>query len=200
MRHKTIKLLISALALIGVMTPLVATSPASGQVETEAARARWRTIHYQTFEGVWPVGLWQVRDRNNTGAVWDDSNFLPINGGWSAHPNDGASVPNNSSTSMTYGPFSLLGASNGRVQFNYAVELRGQLRLPPLGGQLHRPGRPVARSGGVGLPVAAVGGHRNAAMPWPVGRLGPLELHQRRDRDEQRRLGGQRQDPEVLVT
>lgn len=121
MRHKTIKLLISALALIGVMTPLVATSPASGQVETEAARARWRTIHYQTFEGAWPVGLWQVRDRNNTGAVWDDSNFLPINGGWSAHPNDGASVPNNSSTSMTYGPFSLLGASNGRVQFNYAL-------------------------------------------------------------------------------
>jgi hypothetical protein len=121
-KSRSLKLIVGVLALAGVIAPLTSSSPAGGQEATAATEAaRWRNVHLQGFEGAFPAGLWNVRDQNDTGVLWDDNASDPLVGGWSAHPADSAAVPNGTQTWMRYGPFSLVGATNARVLFDYEL-------------------------------------------------------------------------------
>lgn len=100
-------------------------------VEATAAKAPWRNILNEGFEGSWPNSRWTAFDNNGaTGGFycWDDDDFFPRTGFWSAWPANGCGngvdpsfffYPNNADSWMTYGPFSLVGARQAQFNFRY---------------------------------------------------------------------------------
>lgn len=87
----------------------------------------WTTIHNETFEGVWPLGLWRAfKSGTAPDAYWDDQSYLKHAGYWSAWcadggtqalPPSGGQYRDNMDAWMIYGPFDLGNASDGEVSF-----------------------------------------------------------------------------------
>lgn len=102
-----------------------------GSVQASATDAPWFYIVSEGFEGAWPNGSWQAFDNNGaTGGFycWDDDDFWPFSGFWSAWPANGCGnavdpqfffYPNNMDSWMTYGPFSLVGTKQAQLNFRY---------------------------------------------------------------------------------
>lgn len=88
------------------------------------------TILKEGFEGVWPWGMWRSFDNNgsNYGSYcWDDDDYLPWDGWWSAWVANGCAngldpqywyYPNNMDSWMTWGPFDT-GTKGAGFQFRY---------------------------------------------------------------------------------
>jgi hypothetical protein len=88
------------------------------------AAVRWRTVHYQNFEGIFPSGKWITYDGSytSTQGVWAKG-AGGFNGTFAAHPRGGVTPYNyNTQTWMRYGPFSLAGATDARMTFKYRVD------------------------------------------------------------------------------
>ena len=86
--------------------------------------AGWTTIMTETFEGLFPSGLWALYGN----PTWDDDDFKPHAGSWSAWcANGGAAAldpqynnyPNNMNSWMVYGPFDLSDAIDAEVLFYF---------------------------------------------------------------------------------
>ncbi|GEM_PF-1615567 len=117
----------------GLNLPPAPPDPVKNLVdEVPSARDRgWSTIMTETFEGIWPGTGWMTVDGNgvNYGEYyWDDDDFKPHNGYWSAWPaNGGANAldpefnnyPNNLDSWMVYGPFNLSGCAYADYDFYY---------------------------------------------------------------------------------
>lgn len=85
----------------------------------------------ETFEGVWPNGLWYTYDNNgSTGGqvCWDDDNWIYFKGSWSGASANGCAngidpwseyYPDNMYSWMVNGPFSTVGAKNAKIGFKY---------------------------------------------------------------------------------
>ncbi len=113
--------------------PPAAPDPEKGPAgETPSSRDRgWVTLMTETFEGVWPSGLWSALDGDgatNGEYYWDDDDFKPHNNYWSAWPaNGGANAldpqynnyPNYMDAWMVYGPFDLSGCALADYDFYY---------------------------------------------------------------------------------
>ena len=90
----------------------------------------------ETFEGVWPPsgGLWTVYDADgatNGEYYWDDDDYKPYNGGWSAWAANGGVdgvdpelfyYSNNMNSWMVYGPFSLADTVGATVTLYYWLQ------------------------------------------------------------------------------
>lgn len=91
----------------------------------------WTLIVEETFESDFPTGNWQVFDANGTADgeyFWDDDDYLPHKGAWSAWPANGGTngvdpeqyyYPNNLRSWMVFGPFDLSEASYAEMAFAY---------------------------------------------------------------------------------
>ena len=96
-----------------------------------ASAASWQTVMSETFEGIFPSGSWQTFDNDgpiNGEYYWDDTSYMAYNGSWSAWAARGGAngldpasyyYPNDLSSWMVYGPFSLSDASDAELLFNY---------------------------------------------------------------------------------
>lgn len=105
------------------------------QLEASAVDG-WTTILNDGFEAVpWPFAGWSTYDVNgatNGNYYWDDDDYKPYRGSWSAWPANNAldpafsNYPNNQRTWMIYGPFSLADAAKATMTFQYwsQTELR----------------------------------------------------------------------------
>lgn len=93
---------------------------------TPVASSSNQIILSEGFEGVWPPagGAWSVAGN----PTWDDDDFKPRTGGWSAWVANGGTLgidpatnnyPNNMSAWMTYGPFALTRTTGTRLRFYY---------------------------------------------------------------------------------
>jgi hypothetical protein len=126
-----------------VFLPSTATLPAgaipyqgvnealTGQATPGGTESAWTTLMTETFEGVFPSGLWNVFDFNgatNGEYFWDDTSFKANTGSWSAWAARGGANGLNPSTSnyannmdswMVYGPFDLSGCASAHVDFSY---------------------------------------------------------------------------------
>lgn len=96
--------------------------------EHNAARASWRTIKYETFEGRFPNTRWRVADCNGSADglyYWNDTRALSHAGSRSAWPAanrlnpEDYFYPNDMCAWMIYGPFSLRDASAAQLRFTY---------------------------------------------------------------------------------
>ncbi|MBN1296707.1 C10 family peptidase [bacterium] len=85
----------------------------------------WTTIKSETFEGDWP-NAWRIYvDNGYADCYWSDVSCFQKTGNWacwcagagSQAPAECSSYVNNMSTLMTYGPFSLAGASDAEMVF-----------------------------------------------------------------------------------
>jgi hypothetical protein len=109
--------------------------PMSASVENNkptlpVAAPRGRIL-YETFEGIWPVGLWATYDplgSVNGEYCWDDENWIAFQGSWSGWPAGGCAdgldpnidfYANNMDSWAVYGPFSLSNKSQARLNFKY---------------------------------------------------------------------------------
>lgn len=81
-------------------------------------------IMTEGFEGVWPTGSWTVTGN----PTWDDSNYKPRTGSWSAWAAKGgtngvnlssSNYLNNMNARMIFGPFNLTDAVASRLTFYY---------------------------------------------------------------------------------
>jgi hypothetical protein len=93
--------------------------------------AGWVAIMSEGFEGAFPSGSWSVFDDNGSDYgeyYWDDDDYLPHSGGWSAWPANGGAdgldpeyyyYPNNMDSWMVYGPFDLSDANDAELLFYY---------------------------------------------------------------------------------
>lgn len=109
-----------------------AAAPEAPAAEVVSPTATWHVIENQGFEGVWPSTGWGTWDYNgSTGGLytWNDVNVRAFAGSWSAFPSNSQinSIPtfpyvNNLHSIMVYGPFSLVGATNAKVTFNYWLD------------------------------------------------------------------------------
>lgn len=91
----------------------------------------WTTIKSEGFEGQFPNGAWQVFDNDgstNGQYYWDDDDYKPRAGSWSAWAaNGGANArdpqysfyANNMRSWMRYGPFDLSNANDAELLFHY---------------------------------------------------------------------------------
>jgi hypothetical protein len=107
-----------------IYLPMMQTRPTT-DVGAAATNAIWRTVVFEGFEGLFPSGSWWVMDYdgNPASGIWDDTPTKYKTGGWSAHPTDGVRpYPNSMATIMRYGPFSLVGATNARLKFDYFLD------------------------------------------------------------------------------
>ncbi len=94
-----------------------------------ATEAGWITIENEGFEGIWPDAGWYSSDLNGPSIggsyTWDDTSkrHAGASGAWSAHPTDGV-TPYGAflHTEMTYGPFSLVGATDAKFSFSYYLD------------------------------------------------------------------------------
>lgn len=103
--------------------------PAEGDGVAPAATEGWTTVLNDGFETVpWPFAGWKVYDVDGTTNgvyMWDDDDFRPYRGAWSAWPANSALDPAfsnyapNMRTWMIYGPFSLADASTAMLSFQY---------------------------------------------------------------------------------
>jgi hypothetical protein len=96
-------------------------------VRAAATTATWQTIKYEGFEGVWPAAgdNWYVRDYNGSVGgtfAWNDTSTKRYAGSWSAHPTSGPPYGNHAHTYMEYGPFSLVGAQDARMTFQFWLD------------------------------------------------------------------------------
>lgn len=100
-------------------TPPDNNKPSDRSAAGTESPAGWTLIMEETFEGAFPTGAWQVLDvdgATNGEYYWDDDDYWPYEGGWSAWPaNGGANAldpefyyyPNNLYSWMIFGPFDL---------------------------------------------------------------------------------------------
>lgn len=91
----------------------------------------WNTFMTETFEGIWPNGLWSTFDNNgSTGGevFWDDENWIAHSGSWSGWPAGGGAngldpnsyyYANDMDSWATYGPFDLSGYTYAELDFWY---------------------------------------------------------------------------------
>ncbi|MFC2055408.1 M6 family metalloprotease domain-containing protein [Chloroflexota bacterium] len=91
----------------------------------------WTTIMFESFEGSFPSGSWSVFDNDgstNGEYYWDDDDYKPYNGSWSAWAANGGAngvdpasyyYPNNAQSWMVYGPFNLSDTSFADLSFFY---------------------------------------------------------------------------------
>lgn len=91
----------------------------------------WSTLMHETFEGAWPVWPWKAVDKNGTtgGKVfWDDDDYRPYMGGWSAWAANGGPqgldpasyyYPHNMRSWAIYGPFDLSDSTAAYLGFYY---------------------------------------------------------------------------------
>jgi hypothetical protein len=89
------------------------------------------TILNETFEGVWPTGLWSTFDNNGSfgGTIcWNDESWIAYSGSWSGWPAGGCAdgldpnfdlYANNMDSWATYGPFSLAGRKKANLSFRF---------------------------------------------------------------------------------
>jgi hypothetical protein len=110
---------------------VVGSANAVQEANTDSPMAYWRNIKVETFEGLFPNTLWRVYDSNGTTNgeyYWDDDNYKPYSGSWSAWPANGGRnardpqyyyYPNNARSWMKFGPFSLRYAQQARLFFRY---------------------------------------------------------------------------------
>ncbi len=106
----------------------------AGEVVRQGAQstlAGWTTLMTQNFEGAFPATGWTAFD--NDGATngeyyWDDDNYKPHWGSWSAWCADAGAnglnpefdlYPNNAKSWLMYGPFDLSSHSDAELQFYY---------------------------------------------------------------------------------
>ena len=94
----------------------------------------YELIKWETFEGVWPGPGWSVTGCGN--ACWDDDDYRHHAGSWAAWPANGGTngydpptitgndnYLNKQDTRMIYGPFSLVGAIQGNVDFSMTYQI-----------------------------------------------------------------------------
>ena len=115
MRRRRFQAVLSVLVLLTVLV-----------LPTESALAapRWRTIHNQTFEGTFPDATWITYDGSHTSTqgIWGKA-AVGFNSAFAAHPRSGTTPYNyNTQTWMRAGPFSLAGATDARMLFNYWID------------------------------------------------------------------------------
>ncbi len=91
----------------------------------------WTVVKNETFEEIWPGTGWNVFDNSgstNGEYFWDDDDFKPHNGSWSAWEANGGvngldpatnNYPNYLDSWMIYGPFDLSTCSDADVWFYY---------------------------------------------------------------------------------
>jgi immune inhibitor A len=91
----------------------------------------WSSLMSENFEGNFPSGAWQAFDNNGSNYgefYWDDDDYLPHSGSWSAWAANGGAngadpalyyYPNNMDSWMMYGPFSLSSYSDAELLFSY---------------------------------------------------------------------------------
>jgi len=95
-----------------------------------SATTAWTTIKYEGFEGAWPAGAWRAFDKNVTNGelYWDDDDFRPHSGGWSAWAANGGAqgldpqsyyYANNMQSWTIYGPFDLSSSIDAEMLFYY---------------------------------------------------------------------------------
>jgi hypothetical protein len=93
----------------------------------------WTMIMSQDFEGTFPAGSWYVFDGDgsvNGEYFWDDDNYRPHTGSWSAWPANGGAdavipptdYPNNMNSRMSYGFIDLTDAVDAELQFYYWLQ------------------------------------------------------------------------------
>lgn len=107
---------------VGPQATQVTITPLSGY--TCPDEAIQPNIMSEGFEGAWPTTSWTV-----TGdPTWDDSNYKPRTGSWSAWAARGGSngvdpatsnYPGNINSRMIYGPFNLANAQGARLTFSF---------------------------------------------------------------------------------
>ena len=112
-------------------TPPDNNKPSDRSTGGTESPAGWTLIMEETFEGDFPTGAWQVLDvdgATNGEYYWDDDDYWPYAGGWSAWPaNGGANAldpefyyyPDNLYSWMFFGPFDLSSASYADFMFQY---------------------------------------------------------------------------------
>ena len=105
-----------------------------------APSSNWVTVMEEDFEGAFPGALWQVFDNNDTVLgpkygeyYWGKRNCLPYAGSYSAWAvgagldgsslSCGSSYPNNASSWMIYGPFSLADAVEAELTYQAWVNV-----------------------------------------------------------------------------
>lgn len=107
---------------VGPQATQVTITPLSGY--TCPGETTQTTIMSEGFEGAWPTTSWTVTGN----PTWDDSNYKPRTGSWSAWPARGGSsgvdpttnnYPINMNARMIYGPFNLSNAVGARLTFYY---------------------------------------------------------------------------------
>lgn len=88
-----------------------------------------QTLLSEGFEGAFPYSGWTLIDNSSTDGgefLWDDDDYKPYSGGWSAWPANGGAngldpyyyyYPNNSSSWMIYGPMNLSDANSAEANF-----------------------------------------------------------------------------------
>ena len=94
----------------------------------------YELIKWETFEGVWPGPGWSVTGCGN--ACWDDDDYRHHAGSGAAWPANGGTngydpptitgndnYLNKQDTRMIYGPFSLVGAIQGNVDFSMTYQI-----------------------------------------------------------------------------
>jgi hypothetical protein len=89
------------------------------------------TVMTEDYEGIFPSGLWSVFDKDgstNGEYYWDDDDFKPHAGSWSAWPANGGAdwldpltsdYPNDMDSWMVYGPFDLSDSDDASLRFYY---------------------------------------------------------------------------------
>jgi hypothetical protein len=115
---------------LSLFMPALAATGNAADESVQAALTQY-TIKYETFEGAFPNGLWRTYDcdgRTNGEYFWDDDDYKPYSGRWSAWPANGGYnqrdpqyyyYPNRACTWMIYGPFSLATARYAYLNFAY---------------------------------------------------------------------------------
>ena len=92
----------------------------------------WSIIMQETFEDIWPAGLWQAIDNNgDTGGqvYWDDTSYRYNTGSWSGwaangganglEPGAAVAYPASMDSWMVYGPFDLSNCADSDLWFYY---------------------------------------------------------------------------------
>ncbi len=106
-------------------------TPPSETEMLESTPLGWVVMLTEGFEGTFPHDIWTVFDDDgatNGEYYWDDDDYKPNNGSWSAWAANGGAdgldpassyYANNMKSWMVYGPFSLADADNAYVAFSY---------------------------------------------------------------------------------
>ena len=114
-----------------VDVPANSDSAPTGQGKSPDAATGWTTLKYESFESAWPNGAWRALDNDgatNGEIYWDDDDYLPRAGGWSAWAANGGAqgkdpqyyyYANNMRSWTIYGPFDLSNSNDAEMLFYY---------------------------------------------------------------------------------